>query len=170
MLSINSKSSLPNDEILDRRSHHQEAHRKPRQEIASTAPCSSMGNAEREMTNAPSTKSLSVGCSRGSNLSLSKCKYQQGLSMSNDALSCDQSDGQEQSWLLPGISFVLYRKMEKRFIEHEDILHVIIRPKHITPLQGSLQDSLLNPPFNFDSKYKFKDIDNQVQDDLKETN
>lgn len=67
-------------------------------------------------------------------------------------------------------SLQLYRKMEKRLIEHEDILHVIIRPKHITPFQGSLQDSLLNPPFNFNSKYRFKDIDNQVQDDLKETN
>ncbi|TGO24770.1 hypothetical protein BPAE_0095g00270 [Botrytis paeoniae] len=69
----------------------------------------------------------------------------------------------------PGIPFVSYRKSEKGFIEHEDIFPTIIHPKPITPLQDSLQDSLLNPPFNFNSKFQFKDIGDQVQDDSKET-
>ncbi|TGO09296.1 hypothetical protein BTUL_0172g00180 [Botrytis tulipae] len=149
-------SSERNNE--NRCSHHQEARRKPRQETASTASCSSMGNAERQITNAPTTKPLCIGCSRGLNLFHLTGKYQRGPSTSKDALSCDQSDGHEQSWLLPGMFFVLYRKSEKRFMELEDVFHVIIHPKPITPLRESLQDSLLNSPFNFNfnSKYKYK--------------
>ncbi|KAF7926956.1 uncharacterized protein EAE98_006340 [Botrytis deweyae] len=69
---------------------------------ASTAPCSSMG------------------------------KNRRGPSTSKDALPCDQSDGLEQSWLLPGISSVLYRKSEKGFIVHED--------NYATPSNGRLAD------------------------------
>ncbi|KAF5871371.1 uncharacterized protein Bfra_007886 [Botrytis fragariae] len=102
---------------------------------------------------------------RRPNLFHSAGKYQRDPPSSKDALPCDQSDGNEKPWLLLGIPFVSYRKSKKGFIEHEDIFPFIIHLKPITPLQNSL----LNPPFNFDSKYKFKDIDDQVQDDSKET-
>ncbi|TGO36734.1 hypothetical protein BHYA_0116g00230 [Botrytis hyacinthi] len=68
--------------------------------------------------NTPTTKPLCIGCSRGPDLSHSKDKHQRGPSTSKDALSCDQSDGHEQSWLLPEMSFVMQDDLKKQFIQN----------------------------------------------------
>ncbi|KAM3153664.1 hypothetical protein ABEW05_005906 [Botrytis cinerea] len=74
-------------------------------EMASTTPCSSIGQAQGQTTKAHTTKPRRIGCSKALNLFHSAGKHQRDPLTSTGALSCIQSDGSEQSWFLPGNVF-----------------------------------------------------------------